>query len=890
MQYNPPTYYRPYDSDDEDDDDKTQSSSSGSVESENTEFDRFEDPRYAIIKAAGPSFKTLSKQELYSNAGLASSVYEPATQSTFTNSILYMPPPKTTQTSLFSIKSSNRDQNIYPASARFSLKLPRVYRNVSQVRCVQISFPYYQAAIANPSSIRSTMVSYLHANLSPSTFSSSLACIDTTSATYSFMYREVGRHNFAVGASGEPLYLVTQMRDGGYNPDSLVAELNKQMNTTPYFNIIDYATHYALFQTNLTLTHLFNYPNDYTYDPVTNRFTQITQQTEVQALFIPTTFTQATTPPTDRETFVAYYYPVLKIAVLDPSDQYMLDLGGLSYSTVYKRVVNFFEGLNSDFYYNLCSTNVNFLTTLRRKYTFEYAPILKYNWYYDVNINRIGVTFNELCQSITQDILYENANCIATAQSQYGLSATTFLTLQASASANAAVAEDFYNVINEALAGSLNIPYGLYSKEELATLSTIIKTSDPAISPLPPDQLVSTSKNLLQIALGGPPNKPSVPAAPYYPPNPPAFTFGDIMLGNTSNTTATLVNQAAGTATATAGYTPAYATAIANLNTLSYVDRYVGAGLYPGYGGENFTDVSQNTVFGKGKITNFSTLYGNYRTYFYLFANQLSTISTILGCSNTDLNYYINRKYGTVFPPELLNIGALNIKGGYLNSIDTSIDVEWFTNNTICRESTPFDDLSSVAQQQGCVAIRNYIFNTFYGPLPPKYVQNLLTFKMGMIGPKYTNVSSLLRHYNFIMPFSPLINQNTYLQINTQQTLAFNGMDVAGDENVTLTNETTGQTKLVLGKILMTGLTFLGVSQTIIQQPALFTPPVGKLDKLEFNMLLDDGTPLADVFPFNYDATNWDAVFQIDEEVGTIDRSDLTEKPTVPLAYGRLPY
>jgi hypothetical protein len=115
-------------------------------------------------------------------------------------------------------------------------------------------------------------------------------------------------------------------------------------------------------------------------------------------------------------------------------------------------------------------------------------------------------------------------------------------------------------------------------------------------------------------------------------------------------------------------------------------------------------------------------------------------------------------------------------------------------------------------------------------------------------------------------------------------------MDVAGDENVTLTNETTGQTKLVLGKILMTGLTFLGVSQTIIQQPAVFTPPIGKLDKLEFNMLLDDGTPLADVFPFNYDATNWDAVFQIDEEVATIDRTELTEKPTVPLAYGRLPY
>jgi hypothetical protein len=886
MQYNPPAYYRPYESDDEDDDDKTEVTSDSSI-SENSQFDRFEDPRYAIIKAAGPSFKTLSKQELYNSSGIPSSVYEPATQSTFTNSILYLPPPKTTQTSLFSIKSSNRDQNIYPASARFSLKLPRVYRNVSQVRCVQVSFPYYQAAIANPSSLNSTLVNYLYSNLSPSTFSSSISCLNTTSATYSFMYREIGRTNPVPDAFGAPLYLVTSLRDGGYNPDTIVAELNKQMNSTPYFNIIDYATHYATYRANLTLTHLFNYPNDYTYDPVTNRFTQITQPSDVQALFIPTTYTQAVTSPTDREIFVAYYYPVLKIAVLDPSDQYQLDLNGYTYETTYKRVVNFFEGLDSTFYYDLCSSNVSFLTKLRRQYTFEYAPILKYNWYYDVNLNRIGVTFNELCTSITSDIVFQNANCIAAAQQQNCLTATDFLALQTTVAADGAVVEDFYNVISKALASCMGIPYGVYSQNDIANPSTVISTSNVV---LPPDQLVSSSSNLLAIALGGPPNKPVVPPSPYYPPNPPAFTFGPIMFADASSLTATLVNQTAGSASASAGYTPAYSTALGCLNTESYINRYVGAGLLNGYGGVNFSDTSIRTCITEGVITNFSTLYGQYLKYYSSYTGNLKTISSILGCSNTDLNYYINRKYGTVFPPELLNIGALNIKGGYLNTIDTSIDVEWFTNNRLCKPSSPFDDFTSEEQKLGCGAINTYIYNTFYGPLPPKYVQNLLTFKIGMIGPKYTNVSSLLRHYNFIMPFSPLINQNTYLQINTQQSLTFNGMDVAGDENVTLTNETTGQTKLVLGKILMTGLTFLGVSQTIIQQPAVFTPPIGKLDKLEFNMLLDDGTPLADVFPFNYDATNWDAVFQIDEEVATIDRADLTEKPTVPLAYGKLPY
>jgi hypothetical protein len=153
-------FYRPYDSEDEDDELKSQGDTSvaTSMESENTEFDRFEDPRYAIIRAAGPRFNTIKKEYEY-GIGLNSALYEAPNEETYINSVFYKSPKKNIQTSLFSIKSTNRDQSVYQTSANFSIKLPRIYKNVTQVRCVQLTFPFYQNAIMNPSSLTSSTVS-----------------------------------------------------------------------------------------------------------------------------------------------------------------------------------------------------------------------------------------------------------------------------------------------------------------------------------------------------------------------------------------------------------------------------------------------------------------------------------------------------------------------------------------------------------------------------------------------------------------------------------------------------------------------------------------------------------------------------------------------------------
>ena len=109
-----------------------------------------------------------------------------------------------------------------------------------------------------------------------------------------------------------------------------------------------------------------------------------------------------------------------------------------------------------------------------------------------------------------------------------------------------------------------------------------------------------------------------------------------------------------------------------------------------------------------------------------------------------------------------------------------------------------------------------------------------------------------------------------------------NLMDVASRQNTNVSNETTGEHKTVLGKILTEGTGASVSAQTVIQIPARYDPPLANIDHFSMNLLLDDLTPLARLFPFQIPGTDWNGIFQIDEEVHTLDRAtDLTSVPTV---------
>jgi hypothetical protein len=133
-------------------------------------------------------------------------------------------------------------------------------------------------------------------------------------------------------------------------------------------------------------------------------------------------------------------------------------------------------------------------------------------------------------------------------------------------------------------------------------------------------------------------------------------------------------------------------------------------------------------------------------------------------------------------------------------------------------------------------------------------------------------------------------NFNVLMQINTEQ--SFNNMDIAMNENVQITNETTGQVKFITAKILTSGLGTNDISQTCILNPIFFDGTLGKLDKLTIRLLLDDAalTPLDAYFPFDLPFTEWDATFQIDEEIAQADKSNIFDTaPTVNIPPDRRP-
>ena len=143
-----PHYYTPYESG-EDTDDKTSGNSSdysdsdSIPDSEDPRIRHEEDPRYALIRAAGPNFDTSAQQLKYmeQGPGLGSALYDVNTNITSLSSFTYLNPRMSSRTSLLTIKSLNRDINTYPSPFNFQLKTPRVYKNVSKFQLVQITFP-----------------------------------------------------------------------------------------------------------------------------------------------------------------------------------------------------------------------------------------------------------------------------------------------------------------------------------------------------------------------------------------------------------------------------------------------------------------------------------------------------------------------------------------------------------------------------------------------------------------------------------------------------------------------------------------------------------------------------------------------------------------------------
>jgi len=871
-----PSYYAPYESEAEseaesdaerkaisgsDSDSESDAGTEVSTSTGNSIARGLDDPRYAILKAAGPSLTTTNQIFYEHGPSLLGSAYEPMPLKDASNNVieykspLYGNPKKRVQSNLFSFKSINRDAEVYPLSTFFTLKTPRTYKNVTQIQIVQINFQYFANSVPDLSGVERQILNYL--STVGFDISACATCFNITSSLTGVGFSEVGRTNPV--DPGQALVHVAHVSPGNYDAPGLIAELDKQTNKTPPFRIVSYADHRSRFKATRTLTHLFNPPGVWVYNSQTGAFSDSMSHDDLVKSYFPNITVTSTSAPTDQEVFVAYFYPVLKEALQDKFASLFLDLQGQPLQTVRTRVVQHYEGLSSPdyFYYNLCVANVPYLKTFRRSLTFEYYPVHRYAWNHDPYSNRVSVVHTDLHPSLQQDIQMTYNTAFQQELAKLGTTTTTFAATEASLINLTSIVTDLTNQITLAL-DQVGVPIGWYSIDKYVDVTTLILTTAaiPTTYGTVDDQLIALAAGIIQ----PPTPPPEVLLTPRTPPYRPGWM-----------TLADLINEAGPTTLLSSSYDSAYQSSLRALNSSSVVPKV----------GFSYKTGAQATSVA---CVDFPSLYSTFQSYASMSQAASAAVTTVHANTLAVTQAYLSTTYGTVLPPLLIqNNAILNGKGPG--------GVTFYGKQRLISPSGPFDSINqagSIRTTDSLNALSQAIPVNFdsccgyiiaalaniYSCIPAEYIDSVAVFqKAGFRG-------NILNYYSTIASNGALLRSNVYLQLNTQQTM--NNMDVAKTEQYNISNETTGEHKVVLGKLLTEGTGLSDITQTIVQLPAKFETPLGALDHLSFTLLLDTLIPIATLFPFPLEGSEWNGILQIDEEVGTLDRdTDLAPTPTV---------
>ena len=389
--------YRPYSSDtDESDVSDVSDGSDVSGVSEDIRIRRELDPRYAIIASAGPNLNTSTEQLKYA-------VHTPGAE--FVNDakplseLTYLDPPKTILTTLFCVKSSNRDTTVYPSAFNYQIKLPRVYKNVTKFQLVQLSFPYHNQSLVSQANLTSSFYNYVQYNgYNPSCISSCLN-VFTSAATSA---NSIGLMEQGRVISGNQLYNTLQI-SSNLNNNQIANQLTAEANNTPPFNLITYDDFKNSFKVTKDISLLFNEPGDNYHSKLSsNMHSRHTKDTIINTYYSHHDINKHPVI-TDTIAFNSYYFPVLKeLVATDLGFNFIntdLDSEQLKYYTLSN-----FLGLDSLLYYEICSTNQTVLDEFRKNHTFEYRNINKYVWAYDNNVRQFTCKHETLHTSLKCDI------------------------------------------------------------------------------------------------------------------------------------------------------------------------------------------------------------------------------------------------------------------------------------------------------------------------------------------------------------------------------------------------------------------------------------------------------------------------------------------------------
>lgn len=806
MNSDTPKYYQPYNSDEdtnddtnEDTNDDTDDGASSDSSGYNSEelynlggvIRREQDPRYAIIRSAGPNFTTSAEQLKYMEHAPGAS-YDISTNISSLQNLVYLNPPKTTQTSLISIKSLNRDISVYPSPFNYSLKTPRVYKNVTKVQLVQISFPNNTSGfVASPIFEIGLIQELINEGIT------SISCLSTC-----VTLTGCSPENQALGfiekrvSDGQIVSFKTSIPSGLHSNEEVAQHLNNDSNNTPPLNYISFEEFKQEFQIHHDISILFNEPGDKFYSNINKKNYGTHSKLDIMHTYFPQLHIDSLPIITDTIAFNAYYLPVLKelFAVVDGHT--FINPSPYSINQAKSLVIDKFLGLDSQIYYNLIQNNLPVLQSFRRKLTFEHNPINNYTWSYNSDKKQFSVTHNCLHPSLQRDISNKYNSLFNHEITVKGFTPKSFQTLKSTHANNKSVYNELFSNLSTFMSGY--VLGGNYSYNG-GLLHTTDSGSYHAVTDLHSD--TTFTNNILF-------SQSSVYGRQFH-----------------SNFHGTLLN-----------------------------------------------------------FNNFLDYHSTMSSYYNNIISASTLISSVYGTVNYYHHDYISNKYSNIFPYSLISTKTYNNCNG--------IPVNFFRNNYIYASGVPVDDPlirgqvlleaapgTTLTETDPCVdeccrVLRN-IVKRYYGCLPVNSIvadnPNSIGYLLGIPPVNFTNFTSL--NTTFSLQSTQNTPFNFLLQLNSE--LSMNNMDISMKENIAISNETTGQADLMAAKILMQGIATGEVSETAIQNPIVYETPLGKLDRLTFKLYIDDEalTPAWLFFPFDLGINEWDATFQIDEEIALADRN-----------------
>ena len=698
-----------------------------------------------------------------------------------TKDMVYLDPPKTVKTSLFSLKSSNRDKKSYPTPYNFQIKLPRVYKNVTKFQLVQLSFPNSAANLSQTAIFTSSLVSALLLKGIPSTcISSCIGVMNCTTQANTLGIIEAGRMNDV----GDPLLVTLALSDGTYNNTQIAQELTTKANRTPPFNLITYEAFRDVFMNTRDILVLFNEPGDSFESGATLRRLGTHTKEDIMTTYYSQQHVDSIPVITETIAFNAYYYPILKEALATQRALPFLQVDpSTTFDEVYQQVMGAFLGLDSAIYEQVCRLNQGALDVYRRHLTFELRNVNKYIWSYHESDRRFRSVHDSLHPSLQREFKRKHADIVAHQLSAHGLQHHSIQLLKKD-----------------------TIGYASLYKHLELNLSTVL--------------------NHYHMASG--------------------YRYQGGMNHHTTESTFHADDLHAD---------EAFTTMFAYQSTIGRI--------YGNYGGMGMT------------FTNFLDYHSSLSGYYDLHQSVTQTLSSFHGHVQQDYHAYVSTKYTGVLPDQTIQTQSY--------ASQQSLPVSFVMNQALylpgqsvrgLAQATP-EDCESI-----CCAVIQDLVNSWYSCLPVDTAIRGLNYRMGMM-------NNTIGHFNLLSSIADITstgNTNLFIQMNTE--FGFNNMDIGMKENYAISNETTGQVKLMAAKILMGAVGDTGISQTVIQNPVVLDVPLGKLDHLEFKIYYDDDqlTPAWQYLPFTLDINEWNATFQIDEEVGFANReAGWGSLPTIPI-------